>query len=42
MQALEDGQAGDPDFLASIKTQGTDFSLTDGETHAVDLRVRQR
>ena len=42
VQGLEDGQAGDPDFLATIKTQGTDFSLNDGETRAVDLRFRQR
>jgi len=40
VQGLEDGQAGDPDFLASIKTQGTDLSLNDGDTRAVDLRFR--
>jgi protocatechuate 3,4-dioxygenase beta subunit len=42
VQGLEDGQAGDPDFLATIKTQGTDFSLNDGETRAVDLRFKTR
>jgi protocatechuate 3,4-dioxygenase beta subunit len=42
VQALEDGQAGDPDFLASIKNQGVDFSLNEGETRAVDLPFRQR
>jgi protocatechuate 3,4-dioxygenase beta subunit len=42
VQGLEDGQAGDPEFLASIKNQGTDFSLNDGETRAVDLRFRPR
>ena len=42
IQGLEDGQAGDADFLATIRNQGADFSLTDGETRAVDLRFRPR
>jgi protocatechuate 3,4-dioxygenase beta subunit len=42
VQGLEDGQAGDPEFLARIRNQGTEFSLTDSETRVVDLRLRQR
>jgi carboxypeptidase family protein len=42
VQGLEDGQAGDPDFLASIKNQGIDLSLNEGETRALDLRFRPR
>jgi hypothetical protein len=38
VQALEDGQAGDPEFLARIREQGTTFSLNEGETRALDLR----
>jgi len=40
VQGLEDGQAGDPEFLAKIRDRGTDFSLNEGETRAVDLRFR--
>ncbi len=39
LQGLEDGQAGDPDFLASIKELATKFTLGDGETKAVDLKL---
>jgi protocatechuate 3,4-dioxygenase beta subunit len=40
VQGLEDGQAADPEFLAKIRDRGTDFSLNEGETRAVDLRFR--
>jgi hypothetical protein len=40
VQGLEDGQAGDPEFLATIRDLGTSFSLNDGETRALDLRFR--
>jgi hypothetical protein len=41
VQALEDGQAGDPEFLARIRTLGTSFSLNDGESRVIDLRFKQ-
>jgi hypothetical protein len=39
VQGLEDGQAGDPEFLASVKDAATRFSLADGETKAVDVKL---
>ncbi len=39
LQGLEDGQAGDPEFLATIKDLATTFSLGDGETKAVDVKL---
>lgn len=39
LQGLEDGQAGDPDFLATIKGLATRFTLGDGETKAVDVKL---
>jgi protocatechuate 3,4-dioxygenase beta subunit len=39
VQGLEDGQAGDPEFLASIKELGTKLALGDGETRAVDVKL---
>ena len=39
VQGLEDGQAGDPEFLATIKDLGAKFSLGDGETKAVDVKL---
>lgn len=42
VQGLEDGQAGDPEFLRRIRDQGTDFTLGDGEMRALDLRFRAR
>ena len=39
VQGLEDGQAGDPEFLASIKDGATKFTLADGETKAVDVKL---
>jgi hypothetical protein len=38
VQGLEDGQAGDPEFLASIREQAARFTLGEGETRALDLR----
>ncbi len=40
VQALEDGQAGDPEYLSRIRAQGVSFSLNDGETKALDLRFK--
>ncbi len=42
VQGLEDGQAGDPEFLATIKDLGAKFSLGDGETKAVDVKLSTR
>jgi hypothetical protein len=42
VQGLEDGQAGDPEFLARIRDGATDFSLGDGESRALDLRFGAR
>jgi len=42
LQGLEDGQAGDADFLATIRDQATGFGLADGETKAVDVRLTTR
>ena len=39
LQGLEDGQAGDPEFLASIKELATKLELGDGETKAVDVKL---
>ena len=42
VQGLEDGQAGDPEFLATIKDLGEKFALGDGETKAVDVKLSTR
>ena len=42
VQGLEDGQAGDPDFLATAKELATGFSLAEGETKAVDVKLSVR
>jgi hypothetical protein len=39
VQGLEDGQAGDPEFLASIKDAASPFDLGEGETKAVDVKL---
>jgi protocatechuate 3,4-dioxygenase beta subunit len=39
LQGLEDGQAGDPEFLATIKGKAAAFSLAEGETKAVDVKL---
>jgi hypothetical protein len=41
VQGLEDGQAGDPDFLAGIRDHAVRLSLGEGETRALDLRFAQ-
>lgn len=42
LQGLEDGQAGDPEFLATIKDMGAKFTLGDGETKSVDVKLSAR
>ena len=39
---LEDGEGGDPQFLEQIKDRATKFSLTDGESKALDLKIVNR
>jgi hypothetical protein len=39
LQGLEDGQAGDPEFLAAIKDLGTKVELGEGESKAVDVKL---
>jgi hypothetical protein len=39
LQGLEDGQAGDPEFLAAIRDQATKLELGEGETKAVDVKL---
>ncbi len=41
LQGLEDGQATDPVFLASLREQSQRLSLTEGEAKSLDLRLRQ-
>lgn len=39
LQGLEEGQAGDPDFLASIKDLGTKVELGEGEIKPTDVKL---
>jgi hypothetical protein len=39
LQGLEDGQAGDPEFLASVKDLATRLDLSEGESKAVDVKL---
>ena len=41
VQGLEDGQASDPEFLSGLRDRAERLSLTEGETKALDLRLRQ-
>lgn len=41
LQGLEDGQASDPEFLASLRDRAERLTLNEGETKSVDLRLRQ-
>jgi hypothetical protein len=38
VQGLEDGQAGDSEFLETIREHAAKFRLGEGETRALDLR----
>ncbi len=42
VQGLEDGQAGDPDFLARVKPLASRLSLNEGETKTADVRLAAR
>jgi protocatechuate 3,4-dioxygenase beta subunit len=39
VQGLEDGQAGDPEFLATVRDSATKFDLGEGESKAVDVKL---
>jgi hypothetical protein len=39
VQGLEDGQAGDPEFLAAVRNSAAKFALAEGETKAVDVKL---
>jgi hypothetical protein len=39
---LEDGEGGDPQFLEQIKDRATRFSLADGQSKALDLKLVNR
>ena len=41
VQGLEEGQALDPEFLASVRDRAERLSINDGETKTLDLRLRQ-
>ncbi len=41
VQGLEEGQALDPEFLASIRDRAERLSINEGETKTLDLRLRQ-
>jgi protocatechuate 3,4-dioxygenase beta subunit len=42
VQGLEDGQAGDPEFLSGIKGTASKLALNDGETKAADVKLSAR
>jgi hypothetical protein len=39
VQNLESGQGSDPDFLTRAREEARPFSLTEGETKAVDIKL---
>ena len=39
VQNLESGQGSDPEFLARAKEEGKSFSLNEGETKSVDIKL---
>lgn len=39
LQGLEDGQAGDPEFLASVRDDATKLDIGEGETKSVDVKL---
>ncbi len=39
VQQLEDGQAGDPEFLASVRASAVKLEIGEGETKAVDVKL---
>ena len=41
VQNLEPGQGSDPDFLTRAREEAKPFSLVEGETKAVDIKLSQ-
>ena len=41
VQNLEQGQGGDPEFLGRAKEEAKPFTLNEGETKAVDIKLSQ-
>ncbi len=41
VQNLENGQGGDPEFLGRAKEEAKPFTLNEGETKAVDIKLSQ-
>lgn len=39
IDAIEEGQSSDPEFLESLRDRATKFSLGEGESHALSLKV---
>ena len=39
VQGLDDGQAGDPEFLTAVRDSATEFDLGEGESKAVDVKL---
>ena len=42
VQGLEDGQAGDPEFLASVRDHASKIALKEGESRTITLRLTLR
>jgi Carboxypeptidase regulatory-like domain len=42
VQGLEDGQAGDPDFLAGLRNTASRLTLNEGETKSADVKLPSR
>jgi hypothetical protein len=40
LETLEPGDTGDPDYLDRIRTKATTFTLSDGETKTLDLKLQ--
>jgi hypothetical protein len=39
---VEDGEASDPEFLERMKTSATPFTLREGDTRTLDLKLISR
>jgi hypothetical protein len=39
LDKIEQGQSSDPDFLETIRSKATAFTIREGETRTVDLRI---
>jgi hypothetical protein len=40
LDSVDPNESGDPEFLDRIRSRATMFSLTDGETKAIDLKIQ--